>query len=232
MTGNLVVGALAIGIGGQRSSSNIEEPTGFADSASWMSSFLQPPYAYYSIIGAFLMGAFVSTFVELKLRQRGIDPFWGMLTLLTISDIGGCLAVTLALQDRVFVLFFAFFGFSAGTQYEYISSKPFGLLTTLQTGNIQRAARGMARVLLRHSSDSEEEKELQSIENFRILQTIVNPLSLAVGTLVFGVTMRYTNSDSSDVMILLSVWVILVLKMVSHVAQHFLLPSKDLHETL
>ena len=36
---------------------------------------LQPAYAYYSIIGTFILGAFTSTLVELKLRHRGKDYF-------------------------------------------------------------------------------------------------------------------------------------------------------------
>ena len=229
MTGNLAVGAVAIAV------QNLPQADDFDDQAvvglDPNLAQLQPAYAYYSIVGTFILGAFTSTVVELKLRHRGKEPFWGMLILLAASDIGGCLAVTFARQlpSKIFILFFIFFSFSAGVQYEYISAKPYGLLTTLQTGNLQRAARGIARVLQRPSQGNAEKFEKFETEDFRILQTILAPICLTVGATAYGTILRYTQ-ESREVLVISSVWIILVVKMCLHIWQHLVLKvPKDIH---
>lgn len=222
MTGNLVFGAVAIA-----------NPPQIQTDLDGDLTQLQPAYAYYSIIGAFSIGTFTSTLVELKLRQCGKEPFWGMLILLAASDICGCLAVTFARQipSKVFIMFFMFFSFSAGVQYEYISAKPYGLITTLQTGNLQRAARGIARVLiLRPSSQGNVEKI--EIENFRILQTILTPICLTAGATTYGIILRYTQ-EIRLVLVISSVWIIWFFKMCLHIWQHSKLNfPKDIHAKL
>ena len=232
MTGNLAVGAVAIAV------QNLPQADDFDDQAvvglDPNLAQLQLAYAYYSIVGTFILGAFTSTLVELKLRHRGKEPFWGMLILLAASDIGGCLAVTFARQlpSKIFILFFIFFSFSAGVQYEYISAKPYGLLTTLQTGNLQRAARGIARVLQRPSQGNAEKFEKFETEDFRILQTILAPICLTVGATAYGTILRYTQ-ESREVLVISSVWIILVVKMCLHIWQHLVLKvPKDIHAKL
>ena len=229
MTGNLAVGAVAIAVGGGNVIGADEQTRVGLDPNLTQ---LQPAYAYYSIIGAFILGAFVTTLVELKLRQWGKEPFWGMLMLLAISDICGCMAVTFArkVPRKIFILFFTLFGFSAGVQYEYISAKPYGLLTTLQTGNLQRASRGIARVLLRRSSQGSAE-EFET-ENFRILQTILTPISLTAGASIYGTIVRYTR-EKKEALVITSVWIVWVIKMCIHVMQHCKLNvPKDYHAKL
>ena len=229
MTGNLAIGAVAIGSGNVIGADYEQTPVVLGLDSNLTQ--LQPAYAYYSIIGAFILGAFVSTLVELKLRQCGKEPFWGMLMLLAISDICGCMAVTFARQipRKIFILFFTFFGFSAGVQYEYISAKPYGLLTTLQTGNLQRASRGIARVILRRSSQGSAE-EFET-ENFRILQTILTPICLIAGTLIYGTILRYPQKR--EVLVIASVWIVWVMKMCLHILQHYKLNvPKDYHAKL
>lgn len=233
MTGNLAIGAVAIALGsGNVIGADYEQQTPVVLGLDPNLTQLQPAYAYYSIIGAFILGAFVSTLVELKLRQWRREPFWGMLMLLAISDICGCMAVTFARQipRKIFTLFFTFFGFSAGVQYEYISAKPYGLLTTLQTGNLQRASRGIARVILRRSSQGSAE-EFET-ENFRILQTILTPICLIAGTLIYGTILRYTR-EKREVLVIASVWIVWVMKMCVHILQHYKLNvPKDYHAKL
>ena len=231
MTGNLAVGAVAIAVQNMPQAGDVDEQEQAVVGLDPNLTQLQPAYAYYSIVGTFILGAFTSTLVELKLRHRGKEPFWGMLILLAASDIGGCLAVTFSRQlpSKIFILFFVFFSFSAGVQYEYISAKPYGLLTTLQTGNLQRAARGVARVLLRPSQSNAEKFET---ENFRILQTILAPICLTVGATTYGTILRYTQ-ESREVLVISSVWIILVIKMCLHIWQHYKLNvPKDIHEKL
>lgn len=229
MTGNLAVGAVAIAVGsGNVIGADEQTPVGLDPNLTQ----LQPAYAYYSIIGAFILGAFVTTLVELKLRQWGKEPFWGMLMLLAISDICGCMAVTFARQlpSKIFILFFTLFGFSAGVQYEYISAKPYGLLTTLQTGNLQRASRGIARVILRRSSQGSAE-EFET-ENFRILQTILTPICLTAGASIYGAILRYTR-EKKEVLVITSVWIVWFMKMCIHILQHYKLNvPKDYHAKL
>lgn len=227
MTGNLAVGAVAIAVQNLPQADDFDEQAVVGLDPNLAQ--LQPAYAYYSIVGTFILGAFTSTLVELKLRHRGKEPFWGMLILLAASDIGGCLAVTFARQlpSNIFILFFIFFSFSAGVQYEYISAKPYGLLTTLQTGNLQRSARGLARVVsLRPSQGNADKFET---ENFRILQTILAPICLTVGATSYGTILRYTQG-SGEVLVISSVWIILVIKVCLHIWQHYKLNvPKDIH---
>lgn len=83
---------------------------------------------------------------------------------------------------------------------------------------------------LRQSSQGSAE-EFET-ENFRILQTILTPICLIAGTLIYGTILRYTR-EKREVLVIASVWIVWVMKMFTHILQHYKLNvPKDYHARL